>query len=217
MNYVRAAQLANLKKDWEKNEAILYSYTAIALYLNDQVYNFQISLDEAITKSDFNRHSIKKYNNQIKKNIKAYNAQMERIMKEPIYMERFANMLSEIEEECASSLELYKFQVSQFLLDHGICGDKNMICSLASTINMLCQTSRCTIEQHYVKFSVLNADIRTFKMDDIERLSDLIANDSMLKIKDLKIDLNDGTGILRAFNAFTNKLLSGKVQETIFK
>lgn len=218
MNYVKQAMVSHLKKDWKKNEAILYSFTAIVLFLNDQVYNYQLQLDEAVKKSSLNRQKLKMHNNELKQKVKAYNSKISMIMGGTAELERYADMLSEIEDVCASSLEVYKYQISQYLLDHGIEGEKNLISSLASTINMLCQTSICTIDQHAELFSVLNFDLKGFNMDGIERLSDMIANDSMISKKTESICLNDGTGILQAFNAFTNKLLySGKVQETIYQ
>lgn len=205
IDYVKSAKYSYLRKDVSRNEALIWCYTAIVLFINDQVYNYQVSLYEAIVKSKLNRQEMKRNNNSLKKEMRKYNSMINRIISQKGH-ERYAEMLSHIEEDCAKHLEIYKFQISQHLLNNGITGDRNLIASLASTIDMLCQTSSLTIQKHYDMFGFIDYDLRKYELKSISRYANIITNDCV-KRSNVYVNLNEVENIKTAYNTFINKLL----------
>ena len=131
-----------------------------------------------------------------------------------------ADILSSLEEELKPSIDTYMYQVSQYLLDNGISGENNRFASLASTINMLAQTSNITIkvfnDDVCRKFRIANNPLQYLNMDKVKHLSGLITD--LFSPKGKTVNLNEVEGIISAFNAFNNRLLySGAFTRAIEK
>ena len=71
--------------DWEEidkdTNGLVTSLTYMVLFLNDQVYNYTVSLMEAIRNSEHYRHNAKRTANAIERGINAYNTNIFRIAK----------------------------------------------------------------------------------------------------------------------------------------
>lgn len=133
--------------DWEEidkdTNGLVTSLTYMVLFVNDQVYNYTVSLMEAMRNSEHYRHNAKRTANAIEKEIDAYNTNIFRIAK--ANKEALAEITQSMEEDVQPHIDRYYYTISQILLDHGVSGMTNRIASLSSTINMLAQMSRITI------------------------------------------------------------------------
>ena len=71
--------------DWEEidkdTNGLVTSLTYMVLFLNDQVYNYTVSLMEVIRNSEHYRHNAKRTANAIEREINAYNTNIFRIAK----------------------------------------------------------------------------------------------------------------------------------------
>ena len=195
------------------------AFTYITLFLNDQVYAYEATLEQEIRKSSLFKGSLKYIFNKLHKAVGDYNRLMFRTLKGS-QQDTMADILSSLEEELKPSIDTYMYQVSQYLLDNGISGENNRFASLASTINMLAQTSNITIkvfnDDVCRKFRIANNPLQYLNMDKVKHLSGLITD--LFSPKGKTINLNEGEGIIAAFNAFNNRLLySGAFTRAIEK
>lgn len=110
--------------DWEEidkdTNGLVTSLTYMVLFLNDQVYNYTVSLMEAIRNSEHYRHNAKRTANAIERGINAYNTNIFRIAK--ANKEAFAEITQSMEEDVQPHIDRYYYTISQILLDHGVSG-----------------------------------------------------------------------------------------------
>lgn len=169
--------------DWEEidkdTNGLVTSLTYMILFVNDQVYNYTVSLMEAIRNSEHYRHNAKRTANAIEREINAY----------------------------------------QILLDHGVSGSANRITSLSSTINMLAQMSRITISDFGDRMRKIVPlaynPLSYLALDKIEYLSDRLSSE--VTGKNVRINLNEQPGIVKAFTAITNAILDPRVFNKAFE
>ena len=218
-NYFAECYLATTRKDinsWEDMEndsnGLVGALTYITLFLNDQIAGYMFELEEKLTGSKLYKHSTKKYFNEMKREIKRYNAVINGTTKG--IAEYYASIMVVLEEDLKPHLETYRYSVSSFLLKFGISGERNEIASYASVINMLCQTSRITIDEFYIKFKtkyrITCNPLDYLRMGTIENLSGKLSDSVSETNKDVKINLNEADNVIKAFEAFNNKLLYGE-------
>ena len=85
--------------DWEEidkdTNGLVTSLTYMVLFVNDQVYNYTVSLMEAIRNSEHYRHNAKR--TAIEREINAYNTNIFRISK--ANKEAFAEITQSMEED----------------------------------------------------------------------------------------------------------------------
>lgn len=91
--------------DWEEidkdTNGLVTSLTYMILFVNDQVYNYTVSLMEAMRNSEHYRHNAKRTANAIEKEIDAYNTNIFRIAK--ANKEAFARDYAKHGGGCATS------------------------------------------------------------------------------------------------------------------
>lgn len=92
--------------DWEEidkdTNGLVTSLTYMVLFVNDQVYNYTVSLMEAIRNSEHYRHNAKRTANAIEKEIDAYNTNIFRIAK--ANKEALAEITQSMEEDVRINL-----------------------------------------------------------------------------------------------------------------
>ena len=197
--------------DWEEidkdTNGLVTSLTYMVLFLNDQVYNYTVSLMEAIRNSEHYRHNAKRTANAIERGINAYNTNIFRIAK--ANKEAFAEITQSMEEDVQP----------QILLDHGVSGSANRIASLSSTINMIAQMSRITIydfgERMRGIVPLAYNPLSYLDLGRVEFLSDRLSSE--VTGKDVRINLNEQPGIVKAFTAITNAILDPRVFNKAFE
>ena len=184
--------------------------------MNDQVYNYTVSLMEAIRNSEHYRHNAKRTANAIERGINAYNTNIFRIAK--ANKEAFAEITQSMEEDVQPHIDRYYYTISQILLDHGVSGSANRIASLSSTINMIAQMSRITIydfgERMRGIVPLAYNPLSYLDLGRVEFLSDRLSSE--VTGKDVRINLNEQPGIVKAFTAITNAILRPEVFEKAF-
>ena len=169
--------------DWEEidkdTNGLVTSLTYMVLFVNDQAYNYTVSLMEAIRNSEHYRHNAKRTANAIEKEIDAYNTNIFRIAK--ANKEAFAEITQSMEEDVQPHIERYYYTISQILLDHGVSGSSNRIASLSSTINMLAQMSRITISDFGDRMRgivpLAYNPLSYLALDKVEYLSDRLSSE----------------------------------------
>ena len=221
-NYFAECYLATTRKDinsWEDMEndsgGLVGALTYITLFLNDQIAGYMFELNDMMKQSQHNRHAVKKILNDMNREIKRYNTVINGTTKD--IAEYYADVMARIEEDLKPALETYRFSVSRNLLKHGVAGEINSIASYAAVINMLCQTSRITIDEFYLKFKgryrITCNPLSYLKMDRLEKLSDSLGN--AVTPKTIHLNLNEANDVNMAFEAFSNKLLYGNTLNKI--
>lgn len=213
-NYLLQHYLASAPKaeSWEEIDEQsgmkVTAFTYITLFLNDQVYAYEALLGQEIRKSKLYRGSVKHNFTRLHLAVKEYNRLMMRTLS-PVQGDFLAGILSRLEEELKPSLDTYLYQVSQYLLDSGISGEANRLASIASTINMLAQTSNLTISVFNDTVCrpsrIMGNPLQYLNMDRVLYLSGILSD--TLTPNGKMVNLNDGNGIADAFTAFNNKLL----------
>lgn len=206
--------------DWEEidkdTNGLVTSLTYMVLFVNDQVYNYTVSLMETIRNSEHYRHNAKRTANAIEREINAYNTNIFRISK--ANKEAFAEITQSMEEDVQPHIDRYYYTISQILLDHGVSGSSNRIASLSSTINMLAQMSRITIydfgERMRGIVPLAYNPLSYLDLGRVEFLSDRLSSE--VTGKDVRINLNEQPGIVKAFTAISNALLRPEVFEKAF-
>ena len=95
--------------DWEEidkdTNGLVTSLTYMVLFLNDQVYNYTVSLMEAIRNSEHYRHNAKRTANAIERGINAYNTNIFRIAK--ANKEAFAEITQSMEEDVHAGIHCF--------------------------------------------------------------------------------------------------------------
>lgn len=123
-----------------------------------------------------------------------------------------------MEEDVQPHIDRYYYTISQILLDHGVSGMTNQIASLSSTINMLAQMSRITISDFGDRMRgivpLAYNPLSYLTLDKVEYLSDRLSSE--VTGKDVRINLNEQPGIVKAFTAISNALLRPEVFEKAF-
>ncbi|REC35424.1 hypothetical protein [Parabacteroides distasonis] len=113
--------------DWEEidkdTNGLVTSLTYMVLFVNDQVYNYTVSLMEAIRNSEHYRHNAKRTANVIEREINAYNTNIFRIAK--ANKEAFAEITQSMEEDVQPHIDRYYYTISQiFTGSRGIGHDE---------------------------------------------------------------------------------------------
>lgn len=198
-------------------QGLVTSLTYMVLFLNDQVYNYSVSLMEAIRKSNHYRHAAKKMANGIEREIKAYNTNVFRIAK--ANKDTLAEITLSMEEDIQPHIERYYYAISQVLLDNSVSGDTNRIASLASTINMLCQMSRGAVNDFFERMGQVAPlaynPLKYLSLEKVEYLSEQLFDE----ITGRKIEgrLSEKPSLTKAFTAITNALLKPEVFTRAFE
>lgn len=195
---------------------LVTSLTYIVLFLNDQVYNSSIDLYENCKITPYYRHGVKKHVNELKKYMEFYNTNICRVAN--VNVKALALITQSMEDDIKPHIDRYGLTISQILLDNGCCGDLNRIISIASTIDMLCQTSKITIRDFYTamrKYAPIATNpLNWLSIDKAMFYARRITDN--LTPKEVQINLNYIPEISTAFQAIANRMLSSDVFEKAF-
>lgn len=216
IDYARSAELTSRLRrnsiEFDKGEGLQVSEQPVfvGLFINDQIYNYLIELEESLKKSSFFRHNFKKTFLEMKCEIEKYNRMMFcKIRKDELI---FADITQAMEDHLKKHLEILRYSISQTLLDNNIEGALNLLASLSVLINILCQCSKIVAtaftEKVYEKFGIRATNLDYLKLTEVERLSQKLAGLLVSPSKDkAELDLNRIPSIMTAFNVLLNKML----------
>lgn len=206
--------------NWEEidkdTDGLVTSLTYIVLFVNDQVYNYALNIYDSCRNTPYYRRGVKKNINELKRFMESYNTNICRIAN--VNVETLAVITQSMEDDIKPHIDRYGFAISQTLLNNGCSGELNHLISIASTIDMLCQTSKITIRDFYISMRKLVPiavnPLAWLSIDKAMFYARMITDN--LTPKDVSINLNDIPAISTAFQAISNKMLSPDVFEKAF-
>lgn len=216
LDYVRSVETTSTflrnSIEFDKGEGLQASeqFTFVGLFVNDQIYNYLIELEETMKKTGFFRHNFKKTFLEMKREVEKYNRMMFRkIQKDEII---YADITQAMEDHLRKHLEILRYSISQSLLDNNVQSSLNHLASLSVLINILCQCSKIVAnaftERVYEKFGVRATNLDYLQLTEVDRLSQKLANLLVSPAKDkTELDLNRIPSIMTAFNVLVNKML----------
>lgn len=215
-NYIGCVEVISESRrnsiEFDKAEGLQASEqpTFVGLFVNDQIYNYLIELEETMKKSGFFRHELKKTFLEMKHEIEKYNRMMFRkIEKDEVV---FADITQEMEDHLKKHLDILRYSISQALLDNRIEGSLNLLASLSALINILCQCSKSVAkvftENIYHVFGVRATNLDYLNLTEIERLSKKLADLFVQPGREVReLDFNRVPSVMTAFEVLVNKML----------
>lgn len=208
-------------KSWEDidrdSHGMVTNLTYTVLFINDQIYNYSLILLEQIRKTKLYRHKVKKLCNEIVRATENYNYTLGGANITTINKTSLAVITASIEEDVEKHIKLYQFTLSQILLGKGIEGERNIIASVSSTLNMLAQMSELTIKdfgRFARSYNVSGNPLSILSLNGIEQKSDEISN---IIIGNVKVNLNEYPEVMVAFKGIANNLLKAEVFNKAFE
>lgn len=194
----------------------------MVIFLNDQLYNYSIMLEDLLKEGGLMKFEQKFHFKKIKEAIQQYNSKIEKM--DPQFIELVADVTSSMEEDIQPHIDMYKYQMSQLLLDNGVSGNTNHIlsiievmllmrCMIDSSIKFIKELYyNCTMidDSHYTDFlEIRNIDAH------LRNLSDMVV--AKCVGKKAKVDFSNNEKVAMAFEALKNKLFDAKVYNKAFE
>lgn len=196
---------------------LVTSLTYIVLFINDQVYNFEMQLSDHIKGCGFYRQKIKMLVNKMDRQMAAYNKQIS--LTAGVNAEAMALITQSMEDDIKPHIDRYGFTVSQALHNAGCHGDLNKAISICFTVDMLCQTSKIAIRDFFTSISkyvpLACNPLEYLSMDKILHL--VIELTDVLTPKEIHMNLNELPEITTAYQAIANNMLKTEVFEKAFE
>lgn len=207
-------------KDWQEIEAetnnLVSALTYVILFMNDQVYNHILILEEVLKPTKLYRQKTKYVFNIMDSEIKSYNNRICNIA--GIQPDILASITQSMEDDIKPHIDKYYYAISQLLLDKGVSGTANRVASYACTVNMLCQVSSISIKDFGKRicdlYGIENNPLTYLNLARIEKLSSELSN--LVTPKQIKVNLNEEPRVFAAFNCIINSMLNPKVFENAF-
>lgn len=194
----------------------------MVIFLNDQIYNSSLMLEDSMKKNGFMRFEAKNFFKGVKECIERYNAKIDRMGED--FIELVADITSSMEEDIQPHLDKYRYRVSQLLLDAGIDGAANQVLSILEQMilmSTIAQSCIGHIEDMFYEHTMLRGrDYTKFlRMESVDvkirRLSNQIAS-KVLK-KEVTLNFGQDQQLIQAFEAIKNKLFDAKVYDKAFE
>lgn len=196
---------------------LVTSLTYIVLFVNDQVYNFEMQLSDHIKGCGLYHQKVKMLVNSMDRQMAAYNRQICRTA--GINSEAMALITQSMEDDIKPHIDRYGFTVSQALHNAGCHEDLNKALSICSTVDMLCQTSKITIRDFFTsisKYAPLSCNpLQYLSMDKMLHFARELTD--VLTPKEIHVNLNELPEIATAFQAIANNMLRAEVFEKAFE
>lgn len=198
------------KIDQESNGKIAH-VTYVALFVNDQIYNYSIELESSLQGSGKMRHLVKKTFKDLKLAVENYNRLI--FSKLSINADMFADITQSMEEDIKPSIDILMYQISGELLKNGISGATNKASSICVVINVLCQCSKMISKVFKEDVSKQQGFIPTnfdyLCLDTVEKKS--LDLSTILINPDQTVDFNKIDSVMMAFEILTRRLLDPKI------
>ncbi len=196
---------------------LVTSLTYIVLFVNDQVYNFEMQLSDHIKGCGLYRQKVKMLVNSMDRQMAAYNRRICRTA--GVNAEAMALITQSMEDDIKPHIDRYGFTVSQALHNAGCHEDLNKALSICSTVDMLCQTSQITIRDFFTAISkyapLAYNPLQYLTMDKMLHFARELTE--VLTPKEIHVNLNELPEIANAFQAIANNMLRAEVFEKAFE
>ena len=214
-------QEEKMKADISKKELDIIHYTFALMFLNDQVYKWQMMLSDELKKSKLYKKEIKYNLNKINKDVDNFTTLMFQLQNEYSYEDSIA--LAIAEEELEEYIESFN-SVMKNILSRSSSDLTTVSCAAkCHTINMLCGMAKKFIKSFGIRnqigsnglidpYRVGRSEMDGFYMSTTEYLSKELSG---LLIKDVILIEEDSKKIKIAVDDFLNKMLDAEFMVSI--
>lgn len=193
----------------------------MVIFLNDQMYNTSLVIEDILRKNNRYRHKEKMIYNEIKKEISRYNNRLSFWSEEFITL--IADVTSSLEDDIKPSLDIYSYQISQALLDCGIDGVNNQIMTQSHQLYVLNRMVTAVlngIKDLYFKYTACYyTSLSQLEIKNIDRLSSELFGISakILKDKNIIVDLSSNKMVTAAFDVILKKIWDTRLYDKAFE
>ena len=210
-----------MKAEISKKELDIIHYTFALMFLNDQVYKWQMMLSDELKKSKLYKKEIKYNLNKINKDVDNFTTLMFQLQNEYSYEDSIA--LAIAEEELEEYIESFN-SVMKDILSRSSSDLTTVSCAAkCHTINMLCGMAKKFIKSFGIRnqigsnglinpYRVGRSEMDGFYMSTTEYLSKELSG---LLIKDVILIEEDSKKIKIAVDDFLNKMLDAEFMVSI--
>ena len=210
-----------MKAEISKKELDIIHYTFALMFLNDQVYKWQMMLSDELKKSKLYKKEIKYNLNKINKDVDNFTTLMFQLQNEYSYEDSIA--LAIAEEELEEYIESFN-SVMKDILSRSSSDLTTVSCAAkCHTINMLCGMAKKFIKSFGIRnqigsnglinpYRVGRSEMDGFYMSTTEYLSKELSG---LLIKDVILIEEDSRKIKIAVDDFLNKMLDAEFMVSI--
>lgn len=205
-----------MKAEISKKELDIIHFTFALMFLNDQVYKWQMMLSDELKKSKLYKREIKYNLNKINKDVDNFTTLMFQLQNEYSYEDSIA--LAIAEEELEEYIESFN-SVMKDILSRSSNNSTSVSCAAkCHTINMLCGMAKKFIKSFGIRnqigsnglidpYRVGRSELDGFYMSTTEYLSKELSG---LLIKDVILIEEDSKKIKIAVDDFLNKMLDAE-------
>ena len=205
-----------MKAEISKKELDIIHFTFALMFLNDQVYKWQMMLSDELKKSKLYKREIKYNLNKINKDVDNFTTLMFQLQNEYSYEDSIA--LAIAEEELEEYIESFN-SVMKDILSRSSSDSTVVSCAAkCHTINMLCGMAKKFIKSFGIRNQIGSnglidpsrvgrSELDGFYMSTTEYLSKELSG---LLIKDVILIGEDSRKIKIAVDDFLNKMLDAK-------
>lgn len=205
-----------MKSDISKKELDIIHFTFALMFLNDQVYKWQMMLSDELKKSKLYKREIKYNLNKINKDVDNFTTLMFQLQNEYSYEDSIA--LAIAEEELEEYIESFN-SVMKDILSRSSSDLTTVSCAAkCHTINMLCGMAKKFIKSFGIRNQIGSnglidpsrvgrSELDGFYMSTTEYLSKELSG---LLIKDVILIEEDSKKIKIAVDDFLNKMLDAE-------
>lgn len=205
-----------MKADISKKELDIIHFTFALMFLNDQVYKWQMMLSDELKKSKLYKREIKYNLNRINKDVDNFTTLMFQLQNEYSYEDSIA--LAIAEEELEEYIESFN-SVMKDILSRSSSDLTSVSCAAkCHTINMLCGMAKKFIKSFGIRnqigsnglidpYRVGRSELDGFYMSTTEYLSKELSG---LLIKDVILIEEDSKKIKISVDDFLNKMLDAE-------
>ena len=205
-----------MKADISKKELDIIHFTFALMFLNDQVYKWQMMLSDELKKSKLYKREIKYNINKINKDVDNFTTLMFQLQNEYSYEDSIA--LAIAEEELEEYIESFN-SVMKDILSRSSSDLTTVSCAAkCHTINMLCGMAKKFIKSFGIRNQIGSnglidpsrvgrSELDGFYMSTTEYLSKELSG---LLIKDVILVEDDSKKIKIAVDDFLNKMLDAE-------
>lgn len=205
-----------MKADISKKELDIIHFTFALMFLNDQVYKWQMMLSDELKKSKLYKREIKYNLNKINKDVDNFTTLMFQLQNEYSYEDSIA--LAIAEEELEEYIESFN-SVMKDILSRSSSDLTTVSCAAkCHTINMLCGMAKKFIKSFGIRNQIGSnglidpsrvgrSELDGFYMSTTEYLSKELSG---LLIKDVILIEEDSRKIKIAVDDFLNKMLDAE-------
>ena len=201
-NFERMLVPSRFEQLGEITQGRAFGFTMLTMFLADQVFGAAMDCCYKAEETSLYRHELKRIAKLVGKEAERLNRLIDHRLghKRSAFMAEFdMNM----EAHTRKHIDIFRYQVSQVLLDTGLSGEANEVYSHAIVADTLCQVLNATIKQFEILICTPNGLVNTLEEYSGKALKRLVRRlIACLPSPERGVDMNDMKPIRDAFMCF---------------